>query len=37
MVVPMQTDPLDWQSETLAALTAFVKQQRAAFADRAAE
>jgi cytochrome c len=34
MVVPMQAEPLDWQSEELAALTAYVEQQRAAFAER---
>lgn len=37
MVVPMQTDPLDWQSEELAALTAYVKQQQKAFADRSSK
>lgn len=32
MVVPMQTEPLDWKSEELAALTAYVKDERKRFA-----
>ena len=37
MVVPMQTEPLDWRSGELAALAAYVKQQREAFAARSGE
>jgi len=37
MAVPMQTEPLDWRGEELAALAAYVKQERKAFAERAAE
>ena len=37
MLVPMQTEPLDWRSEALAALSAYVEQQRAAFAAKAGE
>lgn len=35
MVVPMQTDPLPWQSEELAALAAYVKDERKRFAAQA--
>lgn len=34
MVVPMQTEPLPWESKELAALTAYVKDERQRFADR---
>ncbi|WP_200339138.1 c-type cytochrome [Rhodovibrio sodomensis] len=33
MVVPMQTDPLPWQSESLAALAAYVQDERKRFAE----
>lgn len=32
MVVPMQAEPLPWDSDTLAALTAYVKDERQRFA-----
>ena len=34
MVVPMQADPLPWDSKRLAALTAYVKDERRRFAER---
>lgn len=34
MVVPMQTDPLPWKSEDLAALAAYVEDVRKRFAER---
>ena len=34
MVVPMGTDPLPWDSEELAALTAYVEDERERFAAR---
>ena len=34
MVVPMQTEPLNWRSRELAALAAYVAQERKAFAAR---
>jgi cytochrome c len=37
MLVPMQTEPLDWRSAELAALAAYVEQQRAAFAAKSGE
>lgn len=35
MIVPMGADPLPWGSRELAALAAFVKDERARFAERA--
>ncbi len=34
MVVPMATDPLPWDSSELAALVAYVKEERELFAER---